>query len=450
MRRHLAALLLLLAASMVGAQDKKISQLPSGSPFQPTDMIPIARAGANFRLAASDFNRFYKTFTSATNFERLTIDATTDPLAFQIGSEYGSTGGSPRQFIIGSGSVISDVAPEVRGVFGESAWSQSAANTTGGSIIVAGGLGRRFYTIVNFANTGGKTVTLTANGTAVVLTEGVNFVCAAAGSNAACATNLAAAINVNGTLEPLLIATASSAVVYLDKKTTLYSLTIDTNAGGSLTATSNNDGAALFVNGTRQVPSIGFVSDNDGTGTGFFLEASANIGVSVNGGQMYRFGSGGLLNLVEGMVVTPTIGGAAVFYARQSAIEGSRSRTLADNIKTAFVVVSVPSNFYAGGDLIWTLYCADANDRVARSGRLPWSAINDGGTETCVVGTTSSSGDAGGTTGPPTFVAVTFTCADGGTNAIQLEVQADCSLTPTTLTIQYRLDMPQPNTVTPQ
>lgn len=52
--KKLLAVLLLLASPLL-AQDVKISNLTSGSPVQATDMIPIARGGANFRLAGSDF-----------------------------------------------------------------------------------------------------------------------------------------------------------------------------------------------------------------------------------------------------------------------------------------------------------------------------------------------------------------------------------------------------------
>ena len=97
-------LALLLAASPLSADDTKISALPSGSPAQAADMIPIARAGANFRLAGSDFlsaglNLFsdaanslalrngtnaqsfyvYNTFTDASNYERLAIKGSTTP-----------------------------------------------------------------------------------------------------------------------------------------------------------------------------------------------------------------------------------------------------------------------------------------------------------------------------------------------------------------------------------
>lgn len=54
MKLRLAVLFAAFASSAL-AQDQKISDMPSGSPAQAADMIPIARAGANFRLAGSDF-----------------------------------------------------------------------------------------------------------------------------------------------------------------------------------------------------------------------------------------------------------------------------------------------------------------------------------------------------------------------------------------------------------
>lgn len=48
-------IVLLLTAAVAGAEDKKISELPDGSPLQSGDLFPIARAGGNFRLAGSDF-----------------------------------------------------------------------------------------------------------------------------------------------------------------------------------------------------------------------------------------------------------------------------------------------------------------------------------------------------------------------------------------------------------
>lgn len=200
-----------------------------------------------------------------------------------------------------------------------------------------------------------------------------------------------------------------------------------------------------------------FRLNTEAAGTGTVRDI--NIG---NGNSNIRIADNGSLGLVfNGSSWSPLysatnrsydLGGTVTQWrnAYVAGIQGAYPTTLVDNTIKTFAVVDVPSDSYAGGDVVWTVYCANATDRVARSGRLPWSAVNDGGTETCVVGTTSSSGDAGGTTGPPTFAGVTFACIDAGTNQIGLRVQADCSLTPTTLTIQWRLDMPQPNTVTPQ
>ena len=129
-------------------------------------------------------------------------------------------------------------------------------------------------------------------------------------------------------------------------------------------------------------------------------------------------------------------------------IQSSNSMTLVDNTKTTFATVDVAAASYGGGDVIWTLYCADAADRVSRSGRLPFAIQNTLGTETCAVGTTSVTADV--TNNAKAFTTVTFTCADGGANKIQLEVLADCTIAaPTALTIQYRLDMPKVNTVAP-
>ena len=53
MKILLAALLTLLP--VLAEADTPISQLTTGSPLQLTDMLPIARAGANFKLLGSDF-----------------------------------------------------------------------------------------------------------------------------------------------------------------------------------------------------------------------------------------------------------------------------------------------------------------------------------------------------------------------------------------------------------
>jgi hypothetical protein len=196
---------------------------------------------------AQTFN-LYGSYTSATNFVRMALDAS-DALSFQIGTSYGTAGGTARQLILGGGEMVTDAAPPIRGIFGKSAYSQATTNNTGGNVIIAGGLGRRFYTFVTPNSTGGKTFTLTANGSAVVLTEGTSFNCNTL-TTTQCATNMATAINADSTLGPLMTATGVGASCYLDKKSTLYTLTIATNAGAPATATSGTDGSTSHYSST--------------------------------------------------------------------------------------------------------------------------------------------------------------------------------------------------------
>jgi len=205
------------------------------------------------------------------------------------------------------------------------------------------------------------------------------------------------------------------------------------NVGGPGVALYERGGFIWTSNSFRVVTEAG----GGGTSRDMVLQPAGLVKVNTNGVPFatdnYTWGSNGAL-------------WKSIGVAR--GLEGSKSMTLPDNTKTAFETVDVAAASYGGGDLIWTLYCADANDRVSRSGRLPFAFQNTGGTETCAVGTTSATADV--TNNAKAFTTVTFTCADGGTNKIQIEVLADCTIAaPTTLTIEYRNDMPKINTVTP-
>jgi hypothetical protein len=146
--------------------------------------------------------------------------------------------------------LTSDTAPTTLAEFhGQNAWSQAVINTTGGNVSVDPGIGRRLYTIVaNVAAPGlaGSTFTITANGTAVVLTAGVSFVLGVddtAPQLAVTATNLAAAINANVTLGPLMVAVPLTQFVYLNLNPACDGCTIATNAAGAdATSTSGTDG----------------------------------------------------------------------------------------------------------------------------------------------------------------------------------------------------------------
>jgi hypothetical protein len=145
--------------------------------------------------------------------------------------------------------------------------------------------------------------------------------------------------------------------------------------------------------------------------------------------------------LVAGIAVAQLVTG-------NSSIQGSYATALADNTAKTYATVDVPVQGYSGGDIVYTLFCQDANDRVTRSGRTPFSAQGgDTGTVTCTTGTATTSGDS--TDNSKSFSTVTFACT-AGTGVANLRITADCSITtPTLITIQWRLDMPQTRNVSP-
>jgi hypothetical protein len=147
-------------------------------------------------------------------------------------------------------SPTTDSAPNPALIKAANAWPGASTNPAGGNTILAGGLGKRILTIVLYshASMAGSTVTVTANGTANVLTEGSEWY--AATSNNDTATSLADAIaNIQDpiTTNPVMSAIAVGAVVRVFPGPAIYSLTIaKTAADAGMTATSGADGNVNF------------------------------------------------------------------------------------------------------------------------------------------------------------------------------------------------------------
>lgn len=67
-----------------------------------------------------------------------------------------------------------------------------------------------------------------------------------------------------------------------------------TTPGSGAFTTLSASGAALFADGTAAAPSIGWTSDADGSGTGFFRSGASAIAATLNGTEALRLNSGGL------------------------------------------------------------------------------------------------------------------------------------------------------------
>jgi hypothetical protein len=131
-------------------------------------------------------------------------------------------------------------------------------------------------------------------------------------------------------------------------------------------------------------------------------------------------------------------------------MQGSKSKALTDATATAFVRVAIPQTAgsnYAAGEVKFTIFCKDAANQAVQQGNVEFACHNLAGTETCTFETVEEVAHGDGTAA---LSAPSFDIA-AGTDTVDLRVTSDCTgVTPTTHTIQYRLDMMQPNTVTPQ
>lgn len=149
-----------------------------------------------------------------------------------------------------------------------------------------------------------------------------------------------------------------------------------------------------------------------------------------------------------------TLGGSLGTYSWQStyltrSIQGSKTKALTEGAATAVTQIAVPQTAgtnFADATVQWAVYASDGTDSQVRKGSTYLAAVNKAGTETCTVGdvgTTQVAVSAGTLT-------CTTSCITGLTDAVQFALNCTSSLTQTTLNALARLDMMEPNTVTPQ
>lgn len=126
------------------------------------------------------------------------------------------------------------------------------------------------------------------------------------------------------------------------------------------------------------------------------------------------------------------------------------TKALTDNVATNFANVAIAQSVganYSGGRVSYTIFCKDAVNQAEQHGLVQFGCHNLAGTTTCGWGTPDgvTLGDGVASIGTPTFTATS------GTNAAVLKLQSDCTgVTPTTFTMEYRIEMERANPVTQQ
>lgn len=129
-------------------------------------------------------------------------------------------------------------------------------------------------------------------------------------------------------------------------------------------------------------------------------------------------------------------------------IQGSKSTTLTDAAAAVSIWrIAVATNSYAGGKLIFTANSTDGTNRLTTTGEVTFAGADTGGTVTCGIGTPY--GVATAYRRANTLVC-TFTAVTATTNC---DIQVTCTddlAGSQTMAIESRVDMPKPNTATPQ
>ena len=250
-----------------------------------------------------------------------------------------------------------------------------------------------------------------------------------------------------------------------------FSQSVSWIPNGSVTGITSNGTSTTFTvplllpDGTVSAPSLALSSDADGTGTGFYRQAANVMSFAANGVEAMRI-SGGALTFNAG--ATSYNWDSGRFYAGHDLstlglsnvgwqgatilrfIQGSKSKTLTESSATSFTQVAVPQTAganHAAGKVIYEVYATDGTDTQSLAGEVYFSAVNKAGTETCSIGLVGTEVLSVSTASTLTC---THTCVTGLTDVVQIASNCVSSLVQTTFTIQSRLDMPQPNTVTPQ
>ena len=177
--------------------------------------------------------------------------------------------------------LTSDAAPSQSVIrTAQDAYPLATVNTTGGSIALVPGAGPTFVTITNYANCGTDSATITINGTAYVLTEGVSWT--AATSNAATCTSLCAAIDALTGVSCAACSSAKSPIIIDDGG---YEVKVAVSDATCATASYDTQGQVLIPRGSAAKPGLAFISYPD---TGIFDYGGGILGFSYGGSETFR------------------------------------------------------------------------------------------------------------------------------------------------------------------
>lgn len=124
---------------------------------------------------------------------------------------------------------------------------------------------------------------------------------------------------------------------------------------------------------------------------------------------------------------------------------GKTVKTLTESAATSTMRCSLAAEEGNGGMYLYSIYATDGSTPQIRQGRVIFSVTNDGGTETCVLGTPEETDNT-----PTGTLTVTVTCDTTPTNAVDIQLNAVSSLSQTTLEAYSYVELVGPGECVPQ
>ena len=192
-----------------------------------------------------------------------------------------------------------------------------------------------------------------------------------------------------------------------------------------------------FFRTTATELQIGTEALGTGVGRGMRLDPSNNVITTDR-----------LIPVTTDAYYVGTAGNLYISLGISRSIQGSKSKALTDaTAATPFMTVAVPTNGWAGGELIWTATSVSGADQLVANGRVRFWGTDTAGTPVCginVIGTDGEGHSGGANTlvctwtnvVSTTFCALSVTCTNdlAAAQAITLYGRADM---PTTNTLAF-------------
>ena len=184
-----------------------------------------------------------------------------------------------------------------------------------------------------------------------------------------------------------------------------------------------------FDDGSAGGPIIAFTDD---TNTGIYSPADEEVAITTAGAERFTVTDTEITSTLE--IIGP---------AQIRAFAQAGTSTLTDATPTTTILFSITDQTFINGTVTYDTVCVDATEQIRVRETLDFVCFNDADTETCNFQTGAPASLAtGGATMTPTYDIA------AGTNTITFRVDADCSLTPTTLEAYWEIQFSAPDWVT--